>query len=284
VNFNVKLWTHDRLKPKNWQGQRAAWKQSKLNGHRFTAFKQANGTLVGFEREVRPDLEITRKRPHVVKYDWWKQLEGVPPKSSVDGELYVVRGNAGTVAHAIAEGDGSLEFRPFAVPWWEGKDCERESLSWAQTVLKFSTGLKLIPFYRLAVDDSLERLLQDAEDLGTEGWVLKNYNYGEWWKVKPTKTVDCVVTGFKDGNGKYLGLVGALKVSAKVDGKMTELASVSGMDDVTRVDIDEDEDLGRVVEVEYQEVGNGGRLIHPRFVRWRDDKPADQCEYDEEEL
>jgi ATP-dependent DNA ligase len=66
--------------------------------------------------------------------------------------------------------------------------------------------------------------------------------------------------------------------------ELTEITRVSGMPDEQRLDIDEKKDLGRVVEVEYQDVGNGGRLIHPRFVRWRDDKPASQCRYDWEDL
>lgn len=34
---------------------------------------------------------------------------------------------------------------------------------------------------------------------------------------------------------------------------------------------------GAVCEVEYQDVASKGRLQHPRFVRWRDDKLAEEC-------
>ncbi len=288
----MKPWTHERLRPKRWKGERVRWKQFKYNGHRFTVYKQRDGRLVGFEREIRSDLEMTVKRPKIVEYDWWKALEQIPPMSSVDGELYVLHGhrsgNAGDAAHAIAECLPTLEFVPFAVPWWKGVDLSTVDLEYAQRLLTSHSnggiGLKLAPFYPLFDHDDFELLCKDAANLGIEGFVLKEANYLGWWKVKPTQSVDCVVTGFKDGDGKYIGLVGSLKVSVWINGELTEIASVSGMDDETRLDIDEKKDLGRVVEVEYQELGNGRRLINSRFERWRDDKPAEQCKYDWEEL
>jgi hypothetical protein len=282
--MNTELWTHERLKPKKWKGEHAYYKQVKLNGHRFTVYKQANGKLVGFEREIRPDLEITVKRPKIVEYNWWKKLDSrLAPLSSVDGELHVPRGNAGDAAHAIAECLPELEFGIFAMPWLNGVDFSIVSPEFVQTEV-LHLGLQFVPLYKLLETDNEERLLADARDLGIEGWVLKQSNYSGWWKVKPTRDIDVVVTGFKDGEGKYLGAVGALRVSIWTDGEFREIASVSGMDDDVRWDIDEKKDLGRVCEVRYQDVGNGGRLIHPRFVRWRDDKPADQCHYDKEDL
>ncbi len=278
------LWTHERLRPKNWKGELALWKQYKFNGHRFTVYKQQDGTLVGFEREIRPDREMTVLRPKIVEYDWWKALEPIPPMSSVDGELYVIHGNAGDAAHAIAECLPTLEFMPFAVPRWKGRDVKSWSLPQAREHVRGWTELGFAPFFTLQDHDTFELLCKDAVDLDIEGWVLKNCNYEEWWKVKPQKTIDAIVTGFKEGNGKYLGGVGALKVSVYIDDKFREIASVSGMDDATRWDIDEDEDLGRVCEVEYQELGNKKRLIHAHFVRWRDDKPADQCTYNWSDL
>lgn len=284
------MWTHERLKVKNWKGDRVPYKQYKLNGHRLTVWKQKSGKLVAFERKIQPDLEMTVKRPKIVEYDWWKKLESIPPMSSVDGELCVQFGNAGDAAHAIAECLSSLEFVPFAVPWWNGVAIYAWDLEHARDFLKKTTGLKMAPFFPLLEHDDEELLLSDAVNLGIEGWVLKHTNYFEWYKVKPTKTVDAIVTGFKDGRGKYLGGTGSLLVSIYLhdryvsENKLVEVARVSGMDDVTRWNIDEDEDLGRVCEVEYQEVGNGRRLIHPRFVRWRDDKPAEQCEYKWEDL
>ena len=270
-------WTHERIRPKNWNGNLANYKQFKFNGHRFTVFKQEDGTLVGFERDLRPDREITVRYPDFVKYDWWKQLQSLPPMTSVDGELHIIGGNAGDAAHAIAECSDNLEFAPFAVPWFNSVDHRSERLSLAAVRIKEYTDLIFAPFFNMTTNDTQESLCKDAIDLDIEGWVLKNANYTSWWKVKPTKDIDVIVTGFKDGDGKFLGLVGALKCSLLVNGEMHEIASVSGMDDETRLDIDEKKDLNRVCEVEYQHLGNGHRLIHPRFIRWRDDKPFTEC-------
>ncbi len=278
------MWTHERIRPKNWRGARVAYKQYKKNGHRFTVYKQADGRLVGFEREIRPDLEMTVKRPKIVEYDWWKALQQIPPMSSVDGELCVPGGNAGDAAHAIAECLSTLEYVPFAVPWWKGVDWYDYSLDFVNEKFMNNIGLKLAPFLPLAEHDDERQLLSDAVLLGIEGWVLKESNYAGWWKVKPVRELDAVVTGFKDGEGKYLGAVGSLLVSVYVENELVEIAKVSGMTDAVRWDIDEDKDLGRVCEVEYQELGNGQRLIHPRFARWRDDKPAKECTYEWNEL
>lgn len=283
------MWTHERIRPKNWKGSRVQYKQYKYNGHRFTVYKQPDRRLVGFEREIRDDLEMTVKRPKIVEYDWWKKLETIPPMSSVDGELYVPFGNAGDAAHAIAECLPTLEFVPFAVPWWKNYNIAKWPLEEIQIYLN-TTGLKLAPFFPLAEHDNERQLLDDAVLLGIEGWVLKQSNYAGWWKVKPVKEIDAIVTGFNDGEGKYLGAVGSLLVSIYVDcghsniNSLVEIAKVSGMKDAIRWDIDEDKDLGRVCEVEYQELGNGKRLIHPRFVKWRDDKPAKQCTYEWKDL
>ena len=51
------------------------------------------------------------------------------------------------------------------------------------------------------------------------------------------------------------------------------------MSDAIRLDVSEDRGayLGKVIEVRYQYIGDKGRLRHPNFVRWRDDKPPDEC-------
>lgn len=289
--MTCELWMHDRLRVKEWKNQFAKWKQVKYNGHRFTVYKQLDGKLVGFERKVRPDLEISVKQPKIVECDWWQTLaQMLPPVSSVDGELHVPGGNAGDAAHAIAECSPELMFTPFAVPWWDGFDWTFNDV-WATSEFwraNFGTAspLQFAKTYMRLPHETLEDLLKQAVESGIEGWVLKNFNYDEWWKAKPTRSVDCVVTGFKDGDGKYIGLIGSLLCSVYLDNEteLTEIARVSGMTDDERLNIDETHDLGRVVEVEYQDIGNGGRLIHPRFVGWRDDKPAVECRYAKEDL
>jgi hypothetical protein len=105
-----------------------------------------------------------------------------------------------------------------------------------------------------------------------EGWVFKNGNQLDVTKWKPVRTIDAVVTGLVPGKGQHAGKVGALTVS--IEGR--EIASVGGMTLVER-DSMSDHCVGQVVEVAYQYVGSKGRLRHPRFIRFRDDKNPDQC-------
>jgi len=110
-----------------------------------------------------------------------------------------------------------------------------------------------------------------------EGVVFKNGNLLDWAKYKPTLTADLIVTGFKDGRGKYVGKVGSVECSL-ADG--TVVAYVGGMTDETRDELSADREafLGRVVEVAYQRVEARGGLRHPRWVRLRDDKRAEECD------
>lgn len=94
-----------------------------------------------------------------------------------------------------------------------------------------------------------------------------------WMKVKPEETYEVVVTGIKDGKGKYEGTLGALRY--EYEGKA---CSTSGMSDAERDEWwklhKEGKLVGRMVEVKCSGVTNDGSLRHPRFVRFRDDKEA----------
>jgi hypothetical protein len=113
-----------------------------------------------------------------------------------------------------------------------------------------------------------DNLIEQAEEQGIEGWVLKELPWGEMYKLKPVKTTDLVVIGVQHGKGKYSGMCGAL-ICADVDGK--EMCRCSGMTDEVRQSIDASW-VGKIVEVAYGSIGSNGRLIFPRFIQVRDDK------------
>jgi len=270
----------ERIKPKDWKDERVYYKQTKMNGHRMTIIKRGY-KLKAYGRNE----ELSEKYPHIKDYEWWKQLSYVPNNSVVDGEVYVPGGVASDTTNQITLPDASLEFSPFAVPYWNNISLYPESLDSTNLILINKTDLSLTKFYRIdPKHDTREQMLSDAVDLGIEGWVLKRSNYLNWYKLKPVREIDCFVTGFTEGKGKYIGGVGALKVSIFLDGKLFEIARSSGMDDMIRWSIDEDEDLGRVCEIKYDSIGAKGRLYLPRFIRWRDDKKEDECCYKKDEL
>ena len=220
---------------------------------------------------------------------------------SLLGELYVSGKPASEVKSCMADVyyRESLRFACFAVPTLL-PHMQLEGLR--QCVENW--GVPFAPFMytrvRVTEEQSPESILKDLNrfvmvDGNAEGIVFKDANLLGWQKWKPVQTVDCVVTGTKDGNGKYLGLIGALEVSVHFirkpeDGPchehqlMRSIAHVSGMDDAVREEMSlagHASVIGRVCEVAYQYVGSGGRLRHPRFIRWRDDKSAADCTEDQ---
>ena len=132
-----------------------------------------------------------------------------------------------------------------------------------------------------------ERLLALARDADIEGFVLKEFNTGNqrWWKLKVTWTYDVVVLGWKPGQGMHYGDVGALMVGVFGGDKdePIEVASVGGMTEVERKWMSDNREKlrGMVCEVEANGVASQGRLHHPRFIRWREDKNAHDCTIDQ---
>ncbi len=99
-------------------------------------------------------------------------------------------------------------------------------------------------------------------------------------KLKKVLTFDGIVTGYEMGKGKYnKDKVGKLVFSQYKEGELVERGSFDGF---TKATIDDmtaniDKYLGRVVEVRCNDVTPTGKLRHPKFSRWRDDKPKNQC-------
>lgn len=111
---------------------------------------------------------------------------------------------------------------------------------------------------------------------GLEGAIVKNYDVcwiGDrsyaWMKLKGQESVDVIVVGMCEGKGKYIGMCGSLIVDH--GGKKVR---VSGMDDKLRKNFwkNKKDIIGKMVEVEYQNVTVHNSLSHPRFKRLREDK------------
>ena len=90
-----------------------------------------------------------------------------------------------------------------------------------------------------------------------------------WLKWKEIETVDVRIIGYKEGQGKFIGLIGAIQWQAP-DGT---IGFCSGMDDETRVFISNNREalIGRIIEIKHF-----GKLVdgyrHPQFIRFRADK------------
>jgi ATP-dependent DNA ligase len=109
-----------------------------------------------------------------------------------------------------------------------------------------------------------------------EGSVLKRLSapyagkrHNSWLKWKEMETVDVKIIGYKGGQGKFEGQIGAIHWQAP-DGTT---GYCSGMDDYTRQYISE---RASMLVGTWIEIRHFGRLVdsyrHPQFIRFRPDK------------
>lgn len=275
---------HNIVTAKPYDGQAVRYYHPKFDGHRLTCVKQGRGAdqqMILYTRS-QTDLfpEIYAKAHNYNIWPWLVDLLKLPHKSSVDGELYVPGEKASYVKTAIKESDPRLKFEAFAMPWYKGERCYTEELLAAMDMCAHY-GISFIPFIDTHKEKSLNpdeiaALLKKAKP-ETEGWVLKRGHYFDWYKLKREKTIDVIVTGITDGKGKYTGQVGGLLCSVyDTKGQLVEICICSGFTDAERSILSK-KNIGRICEVKYQEVLTHGRLRHPIFLRWREDKQQEQC-------
>lgn len=260
-----------RPKPKNYDGRPGIKRaEQKLDGHRMT-FVHENGRVRAFGKHIGINCwDELRKCPKIAMMD-------LPPDTTVDGEIYIPGKPASDVVTAIKEGSSDLKFCAFAVPVWRGSRLTYESFSEVDIILHqmgFQEGPKLFPI----ADATKEKALE----LKIEGFVLKEFHYSGWWKVKPQPTMDVIVIGTKPGKGKHLGRLGALIVAVYKQGDgLIEIASIGKGGDEHWRDLKPSECISRVCEISHEGLQAKGKLRFSNFMRWRDDKPSEECTWDQ---
>jgi DNA ligase-1 len=138
-------------------------------------------------------------------------------------------------------------------------------------------------------DDQFQEFLEQ----GFEGAVVKDlampYMKGKrghgWFKLKGVEEIDVVIMELPhDGKGKYFGLVGKMTVGQYNHlGELVPVANVNCPDDAQRIDMTHNPEkyIGRVFEMKhYGKIVDGYR--HPNWVRWREDKLAEECLTDDQ--
>jgi DNA ligase-1 len=110
-----------------------------------------------------------------------------------------------------------------------------------------------------------------------EGAMIKDldatYRFGrgyEVMKLKAALDLDLEVVRVEEGTGKYIGTAGAIIVNFNG----VEVGVGSGLTDKTRSQIwlNKDNFIGRIAEIQFQEITPDGSLRFPRFICWRNDR------------
>lgn len=222
------------------------------------------------------------------------------------------------VARQYQEENGYVEYAVFDCLAYDGRELTDRPLSERLNALQHlymgvpelgeDGGFKYISALPFCVgEDRKRRMYETVIKRGGEGIILKDlhapYHCGKrhksWVKVKRERTFDVVFMGIelaKETSTKKSGDVSATRIAGQAGAirfgqfrtvspllppALTELGTVGGFDDATRLDITANADSytknHRVFEVRAQEQFESGALRHPRFVQWRDDKVAEDC-------
>ncbi len=299
-------WTHDQLSAKKWEGQPFDTLQWKENGWRVTFFRQHTPRrVVGYGKDrqgdrhtSRPDLEFLKRFPRLCRDPVVDQIRFMPPYSSVDCEIVTEEGVNSSVITALKDPKIPIKIRAFGTPWFAGEDLSKSPMSVAEEIctrynipfIEWFTKAQLVKIPIASakdLDDVREDLLSLVRQKNKEGFVLKHGGQcGKWYKLKASPTCDCIAMGVVMAEpGKFQGMIGSVRLGVLKDGKIIEVCTCSGMTDGERANITglhmDGLLVNQVIEVKYQFVGAKGRLISPRFVRFRPDKQPRQCVYDQ---
>jgi bifunctional non-homologous end joining protein LigD len=193
-----------------------------------------------------------------------------------------------------AEATDLARLTVFDVPWVDGwgassevpyslrRECLETMFSKAELTGDDDQKVALIQVVDIITTSTLvdmaDSLLADALDAGWEGLMVKDvdapYLSGRrsraWIKLKGKQTYDCRVVGFQPGKGRLDGSAGALLVCYQ--GKT--IAVAGGLTDAQRQDIyDHPENwVGKIAEVECQQLTPSGSMRHPSIICIRWDK------------
>lgn len=244
-------------------------KAERYNPAKHAGFFVVEEKLDGLRLLLKKGKAFFREQDGVSVNAWDKlpeHIQSLAIDEFIDGELYIP-GATASEALKLANRH-NLQFRGFYLP-------ERTHLfPIDHHELIMAYGLNTPAIISREKTPSLEYLenLLNNFDGSKEGFILKReIAFPLWFKYKVEETADLVILGYSPGTGKYKGKIGAILCGGIVNGEVKEVAKVSGMVEEIRFGLT-DQDIGRIVEVKFQEVASRGRLRHPRFIRFRDDK------------
>lgn len=242
--------------------------EKKIDGARYALHIRKGGCLLLSTHESAGDGEAVDKTdrvPHITRNPalmaWYKKYHG----TVLDGEISLPASAGPSKSKAVtsimgADPDkaiarqqerGRLVFRVFDILYLHGRDIQEKPQKKRHDMLDLiinsiepvGIDIRMLQTYYFQTYSDLVNLYTTELKKGGEGLILKNQNMpyvqgskkaSTWIKLKRLGTYDAVVTGYKTGDGKYKGTVGALAISQYLDGKIIQVGFVSGMTDTAR--------------------------------------------------
>jgi len=251
--------------------------QLKIDGYRLLVHVDNTNGFPKVAAYTRRLNEVTDSLPELREIDWPQE------KFIIDCEVIAEDGTYKSTSNRVGakdfDRDQEMHFKVFDVVLNEGEDLSREAYA-----TRYSKASRLCN--GLVEDERLELLdmhklssgKKKAEDEGYEGIIAKDllseYKFNKrssaWRKSKNTfETVDVVVSGFVEGEGRHDGRLGKVLVET-ADG--TAVGGVgTGFTDAEREEIwnNKDDWRGSVIEVTAEAFDESLRF--PAYERRRDD-------------
>jgi ATP-dependent DNA ligase len=124
--------------------------------------------------------------------------------------------------------------------------------------------------------EELHSMFKTVTDAGGEGVMIRQpgsmyepKRSSTLLKMKVTFDTECRIVGYKNGTGKYKGLLGSFECKLIKGSKQP--FHVAGMNDVIRHNYMSSHPIDTIITIQYNDVSNHGIPRHPRYLRKRDD-------------
>ena len=267
-----------KFKVAEYSGQPVTVAQEKFNGYFVEVYRAGGYDIMVCTKNQADDLWPKLSAHTVIR----RQIERLPDDTCLRCELHAPGVPATSVPTMLNDADLRLLLSPFQIVSWAGT-------RWAMTFeaeKRILDGFGFTTPRLIRLSDRPETIVdvgrwtEYAEELGIEGWVVKDFPGGDCFKIKPQKTVDAFVVGYAlSDRGACEGGLKSIHIAVMQGAEEKIVASVGvGFDNDYRMMVDPESLVGRVGEFKYQAVGARGKLQFPRFLRWRDDeKTKEEC-------
>lgn len=238
-------------------------------------------------------VDKTANIPHITAINY-AGLEG----TVLDGECFLtdfattqgIMGSSPKVAAQKQESE-QIVYWAFDCMVYRGKDIRGRPLSERRKILEAVVKQMNNPHIRAMPQWTTghSEIFHKVVSRGGEGLIIKDIRTGYgigWSKAKKAFEVSCFISGYKPGNGKYEGGIGAIAISVYDEyGNAVEVGFASGFSDEIREQISSDQAswLFKVVDIYAHELSKpskdhpSGRLRHPTYLRFRDDLDETDC-------
>lgn len=233
-------------------------------------------------------VDKTANVPHITGYHY-PTLDG----TVLDGECFLtdfpttqgIMGSSPKIALQKQQASKMITYWAFDCPVYRGKDIRGRPLSERRKILEAviaemnNPDVKAMPQWKSGHSEIFHKVVSR----GGEGLIIKDLRTGYgigWAKKKKAYEVSCFISGYKPGNGKYAGGVGAIAISVYDDeGNAIEVGFASGFTDEIREALGNEPEawLYQVVDIYAHEISKDDRLRHPTFIRFREDLDETDC-------